>query len=648
MHRPLEIAPRVLAENRRRYELLLDMARHYAARDDVERVLAAAMLAANYAWLAPVGLLSDTRLERIVVHAVRGPARVSVDGDRHEGRVLHVLSEAYSIGGHTRLAWRWMSRDQRTSHVVLTNQDGPVPDELVATAHASGGDLHDLRSTAGGLLARAQALREHMDQADLVVMHVHGYDVVALAAANLPGTRPPVVYENHADQSFWLGIAGADLLCDLRPQARGLDVALRCVPDERICVLPMPVDELPAPAGGDLRRQLGIRPDAVVALTVSADWKMSAAWGRGMHHAVERVLNWSPQVSVVLVGATPNRDWDSLAKRYPRRVFPVGRVPDPAPYFALADVYIESYPCRATTSALEAAVLGLPVVALADIPEDDLAYIFQAGSPGLAGQPVASNADRFGVAVRRLAGDPDLRRSQGQTVRAAVLAVHDGAGWRNRLEALYERARSLPAVDVDDLPPESPTDARYGALLLSVNSVPQSPDPNHLLAPLGHLADGLRADLFVALNRDGGRPLTVRAAVGWEHQPDWTTRMLQLAGEHPRLAVSLPFAADDNAQGARTAGLVAGLLASIGQTPETCGDISIDSSFPLAEPRVAGELPFAEEALDWLADLLSSPCWEPWRSTPVGGRVPRPRSALQELAAPEAREMSSVRSRDRD
>jgi glycosyltransferase involved in cell wall biosynthesis len=625
VHRPLEHSPRVLAENRRHYELLVEMARHYAGQGDVERVLRAAMAAANYAWLAPVGLLSDVRLERTVVHAVRGSAAVSVDGDRRAGRVLHVLSEAYSVGGHTRLAWRWMNRDERTSDVVLTNQHVPVPDPLVESVRASGGDLHDLRATAHGLLERTRALREHMDRADLVVLHVHPYDSIALAAVNLPGARPPVVYENHADQSFWLGVAGADLLCDLRPQAHALDVGLRGVPDERIGVLPMPVDEMPSPAGGALRRQLGIRPDAVVALTVSADWKMAATWGRGMHHAVERVLHRSPQVSVVLVGATPNADWARLSKRYPGRVFPVGRVPDPAPYFALADVYIESYPSRATTSALEAAVLGLPVVALADIPEDDPVHIFQAGSPGLTGQRVATTADQFAVAVRHLALDPDLRQREGAQARASVLAVHDGPGWRSQLESLYEQARSLPAADVDCLG-ESPTDDRYGAMLLSaISPAAASPDPRTMVGHLGDLFDStMECDLLAGLFRSLSPSLLVRVASEWQGEPARTTRLLALAAAHPRLTISLPFVEDDDVQKTRSVAGLTTLLAGLGQTPDDCGDIRLEAHAAYTTASVRWEVRLTDEALDRLERVVSSPLWGEGAAAPAFAGEPQP------------------------
>ena len=631
MHRPLEHTPGVIAQNRRHYEHLVEMVRHYAGRGDVERLLRAATGAANYAWLAPVGLLSDVRLERAVVHAVRGSGQVTVDGDRRGGRVLPVLSEAYSTGGHTRLAWRWMSRDERTSDVVLTNQRGPIPDRLVESVRDAGGHLHDLRSTTPGLVDRAHALRQHMTGADLVVLHVHPYDAVVLAAVNLAGARPPVIYENHADHAFWLGVGGADLLCDLRPQARALDVGLRGLPDERIAVLPMPVDAMPSSSGGALRRELGIPADSVVALTVSADWKMAASWGRGMHHVVERVLRWSPQVSVVLVGATPNADWARLGKRYPGRVFPVGRVPDPAPYFALADIYLDSYPTRATTSALEAAVLGLPVVALADVPETDPVHIFQAGSPGLAGIPRRANADKFAVAVRRLALDPELRGREGAEVRASVLALHDGPGWSSQLESLYEQARSLPAADVDDLE-ESPTDDRYGAMLLSATAPASAgTDPRSLMQPLGDLFDStMRSDLLAALCRDEGPSIRVRVAPPWQEHDGWTSRLLELCSTHPRLSVSLPFLPGDGLDGERTEAHLVALLDRSGLTPEDCGDISVDSTRPPKKgPEMAGDLPFTDEALDWLEQLVASPLWA--APIEVG---PEPSSPLRRRTVP--------------
>jgi len=601
----------LVAENRRRYELLVEAAEHYAAQGDVERVLRWAMLAAHYAWLAPVGRLMDPRLERVVVHAVRGSGRPVVDGDRSTGRVLHVLSEAYTVGGHTRLAWRWMARDGRVSDLALTNHSGPVPSTLVEAVQRSGGSVHELAGAGEGLLDRAHALRELMDRADLVVLHVHPHDSIALAAVNLPGRRPPVVLDNHADHMFWLGAAGTDVVCDLRSQARSLDLTARGIPADRIGLLPMPVDELTSADGAGLRTELGIAAGAVVAVTMSAQYKMSPTWGKGMTHLLDRALHWAPRLSVVVVGAEPNGEWQRLSKRYPGRVVTVGRVPDPAPYFGIADLYLDSYPMTSATSTLEAAVLGIPVVALNDLPADDVAHMFQGLSPGLEGRPVPSSTEEFTRTVRRLVADPALRRQVGAEDRAAALARHDGPGWLSGMEALYQQARRLPACDVDDLG-DPGLDDRYAALLaLTHSETDESPSPAQLVGPLRDLCDAsMHADLFAALSRDLGPSLLLRVAPGWGEHQTWTGRLVTLASQHPRLCVSLPFLDGDERDGRRTRATLMTVLDGIGLGPEDCGDINVDSSRPVTlGPKVSDELPFTDEAFAWLEQIVRSPLW---------------------------------------
>ena len=611
MPRSQDSATGALAENRRHYELLVSMVRHYADRGDVEHALRAGMLAGNFAWWTPVGLLSDLRLERLLVEAVRGSATPTVDGGRRGGRVLHVLSQAYSLGGHTRLARRWMERDERTSDLVLTNQRSPVPEAIVAAVEASGGEFTDLAAQTHGLLDRARALRRHMDRADLVVMHVHPYDVVALVAANLPGPRPPVVYENHADLNFWLGVGAADVLCDLRPAVRGIDVDLRAVPAERIAVLPMPVDEMRSADSTDLRRGLGIGQDAVVALTVSDNWKVRAPSGRGLHDVVDKVLHFSPRLVMVLVGVTPDSSWDRLSRKYPGRVFCIGRVTDPAPYFGLADVYLESYPTFAGTSPLEAAMVGLPVVGLADAPDTDPAHLFQRWSPGLADQPACTTAGQLAVAVRRLVTDPELRERRGAEARDSVRALHDNPGWRDQLEALYDRARAATAVDVGSLG-ESADDARHAAVLLrTLGAGNEGLDPRAWAGPLGELYDHtLSGDLSAALSRGRASSIQVRVAEHWDQHPAWTSRLLALAGDRPRLRVSMPFLPGDDVEGSRTVARLTGLLAGIGRTTDDCGDIALETQAPRTPIGLTEELAFSDDILDRLTALVSSPFWE--------------------------------------
>ena len=86
----------------------------------------------------------------------------------------------------------------------------------VATPNALLTVKHPRLRGAERLVALRDAILHRIGRADLIVLHVHPYDVVALAAANLPGVRPPVVLENYADHAFWLGVGGADRVCGRR------------------------------------------------------------------------------------------------------------------------------------------------------------------------------------------------------------------------------------------------------------------------------------------------------------------------------------------------------------------------------------------------------------------------------------------------
>lgn len=626
MHRaPTHAEPR-LRENRRRYDQIVAVARRRAARGDLEGVLRSATVAANYAWRAPIGSLTDPDLERLVTSAARGgDASPRVDSARSDGRVLHVLSEAYDLGGHTRLAWRWMHNDPRRSDVALTNQDGPAPEPLRRSAAASGGQLHDLRANSSDLGARATALRGLMDQADVVVHHVHPYDAVALAAAQLPGPRPPIIVENHADFTYWLGLGCADVLADHRVRAQRLSHELRGVRYERLGLLPLPVDDPPvaqAVEGTAARMQLGLRPEDIVAVSVASAPKMSAVWGQGFDALLAQVLSAHPRLKVVLVGPPPRGVWAALAARFHGRLFPLGVVADPAPWYAAADIYLNPYPLPGGTSVLEAAISGLPVVSLRDMTgRYGHAELYQADSPGLAGiRHASATEDEYQSALRKLVRDADLRAQRGAAARAAVLAAHTGPGWSRALEALYDRARAVAPADLDEYQ-HGIEDLGYGAMLLPmVSSIDKSPEVAEATEPLrAQLDQQLSFDLFAAAQRSEGASLSVRVSSGWETDPAWTTRLLALAGQYPRLAVSLPFAAGDDSAGSRSIGHLTALLDVLGTTTSDCGDISLDPAPPVfSSPAVSGELALTAQALDMLEALVSSPSWEdPVAASPV-------------------------------
>lgn len=607
------------AQNRARYDEIVDLVRSYARRGDVERVLLTSALAGNFAWHAPVGLLADPDLERIVLDATGAEvsAGVRVDRGRATGRVLHVLTEGYQTGGHTRLARRWIERDPRQSDIALTMQVNPLPDGLRAAADASGGRLYDLRTAFPTFVSRVEALRRLMNQADVVVLHVHPFDTIALAAANLPGPRPPIVVENHADHTYWLGLGAADVVVNLRTAADAVCRDRRGIAADRLVRLPLPIDPAPATTNRkSVRRELGLRPSQVAAVTVAAEYKTRPIWGEGYDVVLGRALTHCPDLVVFLVGVQAEGAWQTLQSAFPGRVRPMGVVPDVGALYPGMDVYLDSYPISSGTSILEAGANGLPVLSLHS--HERYGDVYQADAPGLENLGHgAADLPAYVDALQKLIDDPTGRRERGDAARQAIVPVHSGAAWSEALERVYEQAHRSEAADLAQYPQPSP-DLDYAAALLPLTQYRDAtPDPLALAWPLGTSLDArTRFEVSLATHPERMRRLAVRIAHGWEDNPAWTMRLTALAKQHPMLSVSLPFVPGDDPLGTRSIRALEPVLAANGDTLADCGALSLDLRAPkVVGPAVNGELPVDPGALDLLELLLTSPYWEEMPAT---------------------------------
>lgn len=605
--------------NRARYDHLVGLVGSYARQGDVERVLLTAAVAGNLAWHAPVGLLADPDLERTVLDAVTtlGDVRiraddVGVDRERAIGRVLHVLTEGYPTGGHTRLARRWIERDGRQADIALTMQVNPLPDGLRTAADASGGRLYDLRTAFPTFVARAEALRRLMNRADVVVLHTHPYDTIALAAANLPGRRPPIVVENHADHTYWLGLGAADLVVNLRTAADTVCRERRGISADRLARLPLPIEVPQATTSRKaVRRELGLRPSQVAAVTVAAEYKTRPIWGEGFDAVLGRALTHCPDLVVFLVGVPAEGAWQALQSAFPGRVRPMGVVPEVGALYPGMDVYLDSYPISSGTSILEAGATGLPVLSLHS--HEHYGDVYQADAPGLEHLGhAAADLPAYLAALQELVDDPAARRKKGEAAREAIAAAHSGPAWTAALERVYEQAGATEPADLERYP-QPPTDFTYAAALLPLTQHRDAtPDPLTLAWPLGTSFDQrTRFDVSLASHPEPMRRLSVRIAHGWEDNAAWTMRLTGLAKQHPVLSVSLPFVPGDDPRGTRSTRALEPVLAANGDTLADCGDLSLDLRAPkVVGPAVSGEIPIDPAALDLLELLVTSPYWD--------------------------------------
>ena len=159
------------------------------------------------------GFLNCPKLEKLLLQigrsTISGLEGKSVESSGNESmfKILHVATELYDVGGHSRVIIDWVHHDKQNSNsIFLTHQTSHF--DLVINAPLTA-------SKANSLIEKAKELRNFVlnGSYDKIVIHQHQYDVVpTLAFHDFKSTAscPEIIFYNHADYSFSLGNIIAD------------------------------------------------------------------------------------------------------------------------------------------------------------------------------------------------------------------------------------------------------------------------------------------------------------------------------------------------------------------------------------------------------------------------------------------------------
>jgi len=444
-----------LGQNFTVFEDLIRTAERSYAVKNFDAAAAFGQMAADYAGRNHPGLFVSPRLEKLLVQIGENAVLVTSSARRRRStvrsarHVLHVLTQAYSVGGHTRFIWRWIERDSGRIHsVALTRQRGArVPEQLKRAVLARGGRIYEIDRQSGGLVSRARTLYRLANEVDLIVLHTHAYDVVPVIALACAQHRPPVIVLNHADHLFWLGVSTGDVFAHIRDSGLRLACQRRSIERERSLILPIPLK----PADSALSRRfarelLGLEEDQVALLSIAMPYKYKGTSSVGFLEAILPVVRACDKTVLLLVG--PNAtDFEPCADaELNGRIRFFGRQEDTVKFYRAADIYLDSHPFSSLTSLLEAGSLGVPLVSYNSHPKSSA--VLCADDPGLTDSLLGSREiDQYREIVTKLVNDAELREKIGKRTQEEVLKVH-GTEWPRSLNALYECAFSMRRQDV--------------------------------------------------------------------------------------------------------------------------------------------------------------------------------------------------------
>jgi hypothetical protein len=440
-----------ITTNFTRFEALVGIAEAFQRASDYQSAVACAQVAAACAWRNHAGLFASPRLERLLTaigrEAIPGQAAPARPRQTPPQRVLHVLTKARSMGGDSRFSCRWMDVDGDRQHsVAVTSQEGEAIPDLFHTATArTGGVVHCLDADTAAPLVRAARLRALANAADLVALHIYPDDVIPSLAFAAGPSGTPVLFLNHSDHTFWLGVATSDVVVQMRDSSVPLSIHRRGVAADQLGMLPIPLPPVERTRWRtEAKAQLGLPADSIVLLSVGTGFKYVPISGPGFLDTLLPVVARHEHAVLLTVGPQPTGEWARASQATGGRVQALGRRLDTALLYEAADIYLDSFPFTSPTALLEAGSYGLPLVAYC--PHKGDAEVLSPGAPGLDGS-ICSNRDleAYAYTVSRLVEDAEFRRELGEGARREIDMHHRGSHWTAQLSSLYTKAATSSA-----------------------------------------------------------------------------------------------------------------------------------------------------------------------------------------------------------
>jgi len=434
------------------FQRLADRATDYLRRHSYEKAAVYAQLAAHYAWCNHTGLFVSPQIENILLSIGHDLTSLTSNGkprnitSQSPKGILHVLTQAHSIGGHTRLVTRWIEQDPDQAHSIALTRQGcrSLPKGIDDVVSKARGRIYTLDESPGGLVARAKRLRQIARSFDQIVLHIHPHDVVPIIA--FADKCAPVILMNHADHVFWLGTSVSDVVAHIREGSLSLSQERRGIQPERCSLLPLPLEPKPnSLTRGEAKKLLGFDETEIVLLSIGSAYKYHSSNGVSFVDALMPVLLRHENATLLVIGPDNSAKWAHGDQMTGGRIKAFGIQEDPALFYQAADIYLDSFPLGSLTALLDGGIHGAPLVRYHIFSE--AASLLRGDDVALTGKLMAfTDLSQYQEEISRLVEDKELRLERGESVRTRMSEVHLSPGWNRFLEKLYLQAANVSPV----------------------------------------------------------------------------------------------------------------------------------------------------------------------------------------------------------
>jgi hypothetical protein len=313
-------------------------------RDWNETLIQFGLRLAKFSSLHFNGLLADYAIEDCLsdIGRIHSKPFLTRKHPRKITNVLHIASELFQVGGHTRVLANWVEADRkRVNHLLLLRGDTNLPSNLQERFTTSLTSFRQLSRTSELNKFRCAIRYINSISPDLIVLHTHPEEVLVPLLFAHERTIPIVAY-NHADHIFWLGAKSVDATIEFRENACPITKMYRGI--QHAFPIPYPLEKQTTLSNQQAKTMLGIPEDETVLLTMASEHKLVPFRDANFYEFADLLLEKLPNSKLYIIGVPESRQaiLDKITHR--DRILLLGVVATPNIWCNAADFFVEPTP----------------------------------------------------------------------------------------------------------------------------------------------------------------------------------------------------------------------------------------------------------------------------------------------------------------
>ena len=326
---------------------------------DIESKLAMYQFCASSYWHNYSGTFVHSELENDLVTISENIIDIDLDNKFDENHILHVMTEAYDTGGHSRVVENWIKAAPQKHSIVVNNSFSQLPNFLIDAVELKDGKI--ILNTATGLVEKAKFLATTASQYKYIVLHHHPHDILPLLAFGTHKFSRPIFFYNHADHVWGCGYSVSDRIIELSQQGIQHSIKYRGIPNERSFLGSIPI-ALPDKSSWKFNKT------KKSIITMASSYKFKPIDNLSFQNFIDKILSEEADTHYCVIGvSSSDNTWTELLVKYPQRIHLMGVLLKEEAHALIQEcsLYLDSFPLGSGTSLIEALSLGIPVLSYA-------------------------------------------------------------------------------------------------------------------------------------------------------------------------------------------------------------------------------------------------------------------------------------------